>query len=733
MALPGKPLSPAELSALEHAFATDPSSDAYRPLTEAYLVASRFMEAMVVCKKGVKAHPDDPAAKVLLARVYAEQGKDRKALEELGGVLAAFPTFVAANRLAATLHFRLGEREPAEAALRRAAEAAPDDAEVRELILKHGVKLVPARPPGRPLTGPDAPPVAPRAGAAAYQPEKSVEVPIPTPVPSRRARGVAYAEALAEKYATHSFDLPLGKGGKKSHRGMMFGTAFLAAVLVLALGGWVVLSRAHKEKIETIDRLLKEIREQVDKDTYPAYQVAAKKAAEILDQDEESIAGHAYLAYVDALKYAEHGEGDTAKLEAVHHVEQGLRLGRHSHLIAAEAYLKLYGGDPAGAKEVLDAVLTGEDASQSPFLTAVLGAVQLRTGDLDAARDTLSKAQKANPGDARTAWLLGEQYRRRGEGYDLQASGYYDYALRIQKDHVPSILGKALVLLSRGQMTDAERAAELVLSPQTGASRPQQALARAIRGGVLAAHGKPTEAAAEEAEAAKLDPTNPDLPWLVGVRKLRAGDAAGAVDAFQRAVALDNRRVSLYADLTRALLQKDGGAKQALDTLKRAVSRLGEHPRLALLLGDAYRVAGDADLARGQYEKAIQLGHPYPDARVALARLYRGQGNIPGALVELTQAIDEYGTGSTGGTAAAYVEMAEAERARNARPDKLRDLYEKALEKDPASCEALWGAARAEFELQKATENVKRRLEAYLKVCPGALHQAEAERIVAGK
>src|SRR5512136_2357802 len=124
---PTKPLTAAVLSALEHAFAADPASDAYRPLTEAYLAASRFMEAMVVCKKGVKAHPDDPAAKVLLARVYADQGKDRK---ELGGVLAAFPTFVAANRLAATLHFRLGEREPAEAALRRAIEAAPDDAEV---------------------------------------------------------------------------------------------------------------------------------------------------------------------------------------------------------------------------------------------------------------------------------------------------------------------------------------------------------------------------------------------------------------------------------------------------------------------------------------------------------------------------------------------------------------------------------------------------------------------------
>jgi tetratricopeptide (TPR) repeat protein len=738
---PGKPLSPAELSALEHAFASDPTSEAYRPLTEAYLGAGRFMEAMVVCKKGVKAHPDDPAAKVLLSRVYADQGKDRKALEELGGVLAAFPTFVAANRVAAVLHFRLGEREQGEAALRRAAEAAPDDPEVRGLVEKHGVKLAPSRPPGRPLTGPDAPPVAPRAGSAAvpYQAEKSVDVPLPTPVPSRRARGVAYAEALAEKYGTHAFDLARGKApSKKSHRAMLLTSVFLAAALVLALGGWLVLSRAHKEKVETIDKLLKEVREQVDKDVYPAYQVAAKKAAEILEQDQDSIAGHAYLAYVDAIEFAEHGGGDTAKLEAVHHVDAARRLRKkdsppHSHELAAEAYLKLYGGDPAGAKDVLTAVLTGDDASSSPFIIAVLGAVQLRTGDLDAARDTLSRAQKANPGDARIAWLLAEQFRRRGEGYDLQASGYYDYALRIQKEHVPSILGKALVLLARGQVEDAGRAAELVLSPQTGASPPQQALARAIRGGVLAARGKPAEAATEEAGAAKLDPTNPDLPWLVGIRKLRAGDAAGAAEAFQRAVALDNRRVSLYADLTRALLRKEGGANQAIDTLKRLVSRLGEHPRLSLLLGDSYRVAGDADLARGQYEKAIQLGHPYPDARVALARLYRGQGNIPGALVELTQAIDEYGASSTGGIAAAYVEMAEAERARNARPDKLKDLFEKALEKDPASCEALWGAAKAEFDVAKATDGVRRRLETYLKVCPGWPHETEAQRIVAGK
>ncbi len=167
--------------------------------------------------------------------------------------------------------------------------------------------------------------------------------------------------------------------------------------------------------------------------------------------------------------------------------------------------------------------------------------------------------------------------------------------------------------------------------------------------------------------------------------------------------------------------------------MKRAQQQIGENPRLSLLMGEAYRAAGDADLAQGQYQKAIQLGGKFPDARVALARLYRSKNNVPGALVELTAAIDEYGQGGTGGAAAAYVEMAEAERARGAKPNVLSDLYEKALAKDPASCEALWGAGKREYDAKKLSEVAKSRLEAYVKVCGKAAHADEAGRLLAAK
>ncbi|MBK6684249.1 MAG: hypothetical protein IPG45_07235 [Deltaproteobacteria bacterium] len=66
----GKVLS---ITELELQFAQNPDSIAYVPLCEAYIAQGRFMEAMVVCKKSIKAHPQAAEPRILLARVYAEQ------------------------------------------------------------------------------------------------------------------------------------------------------------------------------------------------------------------------------------------------------------------------------------------------------------------------------------------------------------------------------------------------------------------------------------------------------------------------------------------------------------------------------------------------------------------------------------------------------------------------------------------------------------------------------------
>jgi len=152
--------TPAELAALEHAFAADPGSDAYRALVEGYLAHGRFMEAMVVCKKGVRANPESADGRILLARVYAEQGKDRKALEELAGALELSPTDVGALELAVSLHLRAREPDAARMILRDALEAAADEAPIRALADKHGIELpapAPAAPAAPAVQAPAAP------------------------------------------------------------------------------------------------------------------------------------------------------------------------------------------------------------------------------------------------------------------------------------------------------------------------------------------------------------------------------------------------------------------------------------------------------------------------------------------------------------------------------------------------------------------------------------------------
>jgi cellulose synthase operon protein C len=750
---------PAELAALEHAFATDPASKAYRPLTEAYLAAGRFMEAMVVCKKGVKAHPGDVAARLLLARVYSEQGKDRKALEEVQTALQEHASDPAVNRAAGVLQMKLGDKEAGAAALRRAAEEDPTDPETAEALKQWG--LPPPAPPApattpRPRPVAEAIPVAPRVarpvgGAPASAPPVVPAAPATTPRPapaSGRApppgkpeKNLAYSEELAEKYGTEEHRLPTGKTGEiplpRAKKGAGLRKTFLlVALLGVVLAGWYTWSAMRKARAIEIDRLLKQTRELIEKDSHGGYKQAARLCEQILERDADSLGGHAFLAYVDALRWGEHGEGEGYREEAKKHLEAARReRASHSHLFAADAFLKFYGGDPKGATAELERVLKGPEAGTSGLLYGALGVIQMQSGDLDAARDSLSTARKFADRDVRVNQMLAEQYRRRGAGYELQASTFYDAALRLSPEHVPSLIGSSLLLVGRDQYDEGLKRIQKVLD-QKDASPRQLALAHVVKGNILFAKGKPPqEGAAEEQQALMLDPSNPDIHNLVGRRKLRDGDVPGAIEEAQRAVQMDPQRVAFYVDLAAALMRKkEGGTKQAVEALRKATERLSGNARIVKLLGDAYRADGDLERARGEYEKAIGLEKRYPDARMALARVWRDKKDFVRAQDELDRAIKDYGEGTVGGASQAYVEKAEIEEARGGSVDAIRDLYERALRSDATNCRALWwlGRDRAEQQSPKHDADLAGEMFSdYARLCPREPHAAEAARLAA--
>ena len=202
-----------------------------------------------------------------------------------------------------------------------------------------------------------------------------------------------------------------------------------------------------------------------------------------------------------------------------------------------------------------------------------------------------------------------------------------------------------------------------------------------------------------------LDPANPDIHAQVGRRKLAGGDVAGAIDSFQKAVQMDPQRVAFYVELANAMLRREGGAKQAIEALKAASGRLAGNARIVKLLGDAYRADGDLERARAEYEKALSMEKRFPDARLSLARVWRERRDWARALDELDKAAKEYGEGTTGGAGRAYVEMAEVEAARGARPEVVDELYKRALRADATNCTALWVLGRERADRRSAVLN----------------------------
>jgi tetratricopeptide (TPR) repeat protein len=432
------------------------------------------------------------------------------------------------------------------------------------------------------------------------------------------------------------------------------------------------------------------------------------------------------------VRFGEHGGGDAMKDEAKRQLEWVKKKGQlHSHALAAEAWLRHYTGDTAGGIDALQRVLNGPDGAASGTLYAALGGLQLQAGDLDAARDALARAQKLAPSDARVMYLLAEGARRRGAGNESKALTLYDSALRLAPDHVPSLLGKALIQLDQGQLGDAGRRVARVLELGPAAASPRQlALAWGIQAALLEAQGKAAEATQAEQKALAFDSQSPDLYQLAGRRKARAGEADGALASFRKAIQLDPRRAAFYDDVAGVLLAKEGGGALAVQELSAAATRLPGNARLAKLLGDAYRSAGDADRARAQYERALEAERGYVEARIGLSRLWRDRKDWGRALDELDRAVKEAGSAGTTGAALAYVEMAEVELARGGKPEAITDLYTKALHVEPQNCAALWHLGK-QTHAKGLSDDAKRLLGDYVRACPRGPRADEARRLVA--
>src|SRR5216684_4062318 len=453
VANPVKPLSPAELAKLEHAFATHPTSEAYKPLAEADWGMGRFMEAMVVCKKGVKAHPNTPEPRVLLAKVYAEQGKEKKALEELLGALQVAPNDKALLRHVALLQFKTGDAEAGKGNLLKAYQLDPGDPDTAAAMAQAKVEV-----PKQPLKAPGSPPVLSPAAPSATTVRSSNGAPMRDGAPisaqqvavARRpaagSRPVPRAVAPPLQWEIEPEPEPLLASRKSSGTRKFF--KFLVLMIPLTVAGYTLYGRWRAYHNREIKKYLDQAAEQLRHDSYSSYQKASEAADKVLELDPTSTAAHGYLAYAYAVRWGEHGGGENARRLAEEHLAAAKKGGEiSSHLYASDALILAHLGKSSQAAADLETQVKQFDAQgrASPLMYLTLGLIQSNASDFEHARESLEKAQSLAPDDPRVYAALATLYRRRGQ--DSEALKNFDSALRYERDHPESLLGKALLIL----------------------------------------------------------------------------------------------------------------------------------------------------------------------------------------------------------------------------------------------------------------------------------------------
>ncbi len=117
-----------------------------------------------------------------------------------------------------------------------------------------------------------------------------------------------------------------------------------------------------------------------------------------------------------------------------------------------------------------------------------------------------------------------------------------------------------------------------------------------------------------------------------------AGDAAGAVAAYEQCLNREQPRAPVYNNLGAALLQS-GRIAAAVEALQAALAIEPRHVRALVNLGKALREAGRLPEAETRLRDALDLEPGYPPALVNLGDVLAGAGDLAGAQDALEQAV----------------------------------------------------------------------------------------------
>lgn len=681
----------ADIHALEIEFAKNPNLEACIPLCEAYLAQKRFMEAMVVCKKGIKQAPQDPRGRVLLSRIYAVQGKAPKALAELEQLLQELPGTPLGLEAIGRLLMEQGRRDEGLVKLQQALAADPNRAEARALLQQAGVgvaaPMAPAAPPlampfaapagQRPIQGmpppgafaqapapfgappqrgfappPGPPPLQPRGGGA---PPPSaiagvfaappVTAPVPAAEPQRpleHVRDFFAPETLG--FTNDESDIETAGPGRLTILGFVpknagsIKTTFFIALGVLAIAGSIIFYQYRSSVVtREINKKYGELKAAMDEDKYGRYQDALRRGNEIVAIDDSHNLTLGALAYANAILAVDYRQPD-ALPKAKEYLRRAMVSTKEEteYRVAARALIayaeRQLDQGIADIKKIID------HGGSGPFVE--LEAFRLMSEAKPNDKETqvqLRRLTQSVVSQARIFNFLGWYYYQQDDW--ALADKNFAAALQNVRGHPRALIGQALTDFDRG-IALQERQAEIGKSIKAVLSQPAEdldstvlAMAHFAAGQLLQWQGKQTEADTEFATAFRFDSQSAIMYYRRGTGLLNLARAEDSVQYLRKAAAMEPNNVRYYRTLADAQI-RSGDASGAKATLDRAAQLNPNDPELKVLEGDSLRAEKKYAQAIDVY-KLIKKEHGGPilsRAAVGISAAMRESGKKPEAI-----------------------------------------------------------------------------------------------------
>jgi cellulose synthase operon protein C len=656
-----------DLAELEMAFAKDPSSPAFIALSSAYLQQGRFMEAMVVCKKGIKSQPDNVEGRLLLARVYAEQGKVPKALEEVRGLLEQKPDLE--GTAAATAFFFYGQMLDksgrSDEAVEQFKEALRRDrgfADATAALQAKGIDWSPGPSPeeiaaaeaaqraeeeAKRLAEEEARAAAQAAAdaqAAAAQarrttpPTGGASGPVPTPrttsMPAFPANDPAF-QGYAGAYGMFSGPVPVATAHRRLGPGFTFG---LGALLLLVVAGVIIGLKVSKQKEEEIRARWKAATKLIQSDTSGGHKGGVKEleAALKVDDDQKNVVAQYALSM--AILSVERGEKefDTPAKKAV---ERATKIASDQPAAIAARMIILRDEKKAGEGIPLAKKL-GDETSLPISVRVQLGRAYAAEGKV-ADMMRIAESLKDVP-DPVALTFVGEALRRVGE--KQRARQALDGVMKNDLDHDPGRALRALTILENEDATnlnvaidDLRTLKELGKDLVGHTQRGYASLGMAVVGRKIGRPDRENELELQAARAAL--GSDPELPLFEAKQALAHDEAAKAIPLAQEAIKRDRVRVEPYVTLVEAAIKaRNWSAADA--ALGEGLAVFGDNLALGLAKGNRLAMEGKHDEAVTHLKGMLQ-SHDVAEVYREIGRVYLRRDDINQGIDWLKKAADK--------------------------------------------------------------------------------------------